>query len=151
MPKPKKPTSLRILDGDAPYRINGDEPKSPPGLGDPPDWLDALAREEWARVRVVVEGMGVATRADSAGAALYCHHFSVWRRAWQTIDREGMTIETDTTVKSHPAVGIANTAAREMAKLLGQFGMTPSARAGLHVRETPAEGSVADYFKPKGG
>jgi P27 family predicted phage terminase small subunit len=155
MGRPRKPTALKILDGDQPCRINRSEPPSPPGLGDPPVWFGELEREAWADLKARMGEMRVATRADEQAAAMYCSHYAKWRQANRSLaddgliltevvstemkTRNGTKITTKTTTRMNPMIRVANEATRQMARLLAQFGMTPSARAGLHVQEEPSE------------
>jgi P27 family predicted phage terminase small subunit len=150
MPTPKKPTRLKILDGDQPCRINTYEPKSPPGLGEAPPWLDDLGREMWATLKARLDPMMVATRADEIAAGLFCQDYATWRKALDRINAEGLTIETETTIKAHPCIAIVNQFERNMVRMLGRFGLTPADRSGLHVRETPEGNGVLEYFKPMG-
>lgn len=148
MGRPRKPTTLKILDNDRKDRINPAEPPSPPGLGDPPEWLDDLARSAWSRLSDRLAEMGVATRADSEAAMLYCQSYSVWRRATVMI-AETFSVETETTTKAHPLWNVIHEAQRTMFRCLAQFGMTPSSRAGLHVQDRPADDPLMSFLAGK--
>lgn len=143
---------MKILDGDRKDRINGTEPSYPKGLGDPPAWLDDLARSAWSRLVATLDASGVSTRADAEAAALYCHSYSTWRKANAAVAKDGLTVlhqlstEDREILKPHPLIAVANEAHRQMARLLSQFGMTPSARAGLHVESKAEDDPLLAYF-----
>jgi P27 family predicted phage terminase small subunit len=151
--RPRKPTSLKLLDGDRKDRIPADEPQSPMGLGEPPAWLDADARLAWDRVAALLEPMNVATRADSEAIATYAVAYSTWRRALARVDAEGLTLETESTTKPHPCLGIAREAQRQMNRIFSRFGLTPADRACLHVQGRPEDDALMAFFghtKPPG-
>lgn len=149
MARPRKPTALKVAHGDRKDRINGDEPASPPGLGAAPEWFDDLARSAWSRLSAILDEMKLSARADSEAAMLYCVAYSTWRKALVIVAKEGFSVETDSTTKAHPLFPVIAESARQMHRVLSQFGMTPSARAGLHV-ESKAEGDeLLAYFSGK--
>jgi P27 family predicted phage terminase small subunit len=150
--RPNTPTSLKILKGVRPCRLNKNEPKSPMGLGKPPEWLDDLGRAAWARLdeKLGVNGMNIATAADTEAAAIYCQNYSVWRKATVAVAVEGMTIETDTTIKLNPLFTAIHEAQRNMVRIIACFGLTPAARAGLHVQESPEADPLLSYLAGTG-
>lgn len=132
MPRPRKPTALKILEGDQPCRINRDEPSSPAGLGPMPDFVadDPDAAAAWSRFEAE---LGLIRRADSEVVALYCLTWSLYVRSLAEIEDYGLTITTKTTTKVNPAFAIRNQCQNQLAGMLAQFGMTPAARATLKV------------------
>ena len=162
MPRVPKPTKLKILEGVRPSRINKNEPEPPPGLGDPPDWFDDFALEAWATLRARMGEMDVATRADESAVALYCNHYSMFRQAGAIIRLEGLVVKdtitlevtnrtgtrttTRTTTRVHPMVKVQNEAARLMARLLPQFGMTPAGRSSLHIEADGRPDALMEFL-----
>lgn len=145
MGRPSKPTSLKLLDGDRASRINTDEPTPSKGATPCPDYLTPLAREAWARIVPILDGMGVLTEADCESLALYCHAYATWRAAIAATGSK-YTVETETTIKVNPLVQVANDAHRQMMRILSEFGMTPSARASLKVAGKPEDDALLTYF-----
>ena len=133
MGRHSKPNSLKILDGDRKDRINLDEPRSPEGLPEPPDWLDELGREAYLRVAGLLAEMKLAHRADADSLAIYAQNFSIWRQASETIADEGFLLTTATTTKAHPLFPVVNESQRTMTRILASFGLNPTARASLRV------------------
>ncbi len=167
MGRPRKPTALKILDGDRKDRINLDEPKSPPGLADPPAWMGEVEREGWAILKARMGEMGVATRADEEAVGLYCSAYAMWREAKAALDRDGLTITdsvensfttkngtrttTKTTTRVHPMVKVVQESSRQMGRLLSQFGMTPSARSALHIESKQDGGALIQFLQSRAG
>jgi len=146
----RKPTALKILDGDQPCRINRDEPKSPPGLGESPEGFDEHALAAWSRLSKVLGQMGVATEADAEAVAAYCRHYSAYIRATEAIARDGMTTHTEHGgTKLNPLIQVVNESSRQMIRLLVQFGMTPAARSALKVAPKEEEDDLLGHFRPK--
>ena len=138
MGRPRKPTALKILAGDRADRINRDEPAPPVGLGEPPAFLDPVAKVAWARFAASMDGLGLLTVADREAAILYCTAFARWSMAEAAIADEGLTVTGQFGAKPNPHIAIADAAHKQMVRILIQFGMTPSSRSGLHVA-SPAE------------
>lgn len=161
MGRPRKPNTLKLLEGDQPCRIRGDGPDPPGGVGPCPDHLDDVAREAWGRVAASVEETGLLTLADAETLALYCSTYSRWRSACEALAREGLTITsslkvetekrttTRETTKVHPLLQVATESSRQMTTLLKQLGMTPASRSSLHVERKPAEDALLDFVANK--
>lgn len=143
-PKPK-PNRLKLIEGNRGHRpINDQEPEFsvPEDCPKPPDFLDAYAKEEWARVSPELYATGMLTVADTSILAGYCMAYSRWRYAEEQIQIEartsdktshrGMLVKTLAgNVIQNPLVGVANAARKDMVRIAAEFGMTPSSRAGL--------------------
>ena len=147
--RPKKPDALRILDGSHLERMHGDAPTSPLGVGEPPDWLDEFAREAWTRLVDRVGEMRLLTRADHDAVLIYALAYSDMRHAMKEIEGDRTVNggqDGEGPLKAHPLWVVKNNAVRTMLAIMGQLGMTPSARASLHV-DSPTEGDpLMDYL-----
>ena len=156
-PKPK-PTSLKVLNGARPARINKDEPKPTPGVPPVPAHLKGEALEEWKRITATLAPMNTLTQADGAALSIYCVAYSRWLEARKVIEERGALIDTTkkTTkkgtvinnprgvVKTNPACLVAAEAEATMLRVLAAFGLTPSDRSKVKV-ERPT--SKLDKFK----
>jgi P27 family predicted phage terminase small subunit len=165
MGRPRKPTKLKILEGEKPCRINKSEPKSPEGLGEPPDWFDDHEREAWSRLKERLGPMKVATRADEELVMVYCQAYSTLRLSLAEVEKWGMMVEQKTETKTrngssihsvfkaNPLLPAIQQARRQLVQCLVQLGMSPSSRSGLHVLpERPVNPLVAFMAtKPKAG
>lgn len=128
-PKPT-PTALKIVRGNPGKRaLPKDEPKPEAGA-DAPDWLSPDAAAHWPLIARQLEDAQVLTVMDAPALALYCEAFARWKKANDHVLQHGQVIKSPTGVlKQSPYVLIANKAHDQMAKLLVEFGMTPSSRS----------------------
>lgn len=138
MPRPRKPTAVLHLNGA--FKKNPDraaartgEPKFEKGIGEPPEWLDALAVEEWWRVVPDLEKAGVTCRVEAAALGCYCQAVSRLRAAEAQIARDGITIVTPVGLRKHPAVTVADRAMVLVRSFAMDFGITPASRSRVAV------------------
>lgn len=127
------PTKLKIVKGtDQPCRINPDEPEPVVSLPDPPpEWKKAnpVALTEWERITPHLYELGLLTAVDRAALVAYCEAWSRLRQAEAEIAKTGLLVETTNgNLIQSPAVGIANTAFKNMLAAATEFGLTPSSR-----------------------
>lgn len=140
------------MDGETrPDRLNAAEPTLPPGLGEPPAWLDHHGREAWARLDEKLRALGIASRADSEAATIYCRNYSTWRECLLIVEDESFAIKGKTTYKPHPLLPLIKESQRIMLAILGQLGLTPSGRAGLHVQAPAASDALLAFVKRRSG
>lgn len=136
-----KPTSLRLLHGDRPARINYAEPVPRELPAERPAWLSADAAEEWDRIVPELEHMRVIRAVDSMVVAAYCEAVARFRQASAIVAAEGLLIEVDGTARKHPAALIARDASADMRLLGRELGLSPSARSMLRAgAESPHGG-----------
>ena len=132
-----KPTLLKQLEGNPGKRpLNDREPVAPPGIPDPPAFLDEVAREEWTHTVKVLAGMRLLSLADRVALAAYCTAYSRWVHAEAQVKKLGPVVKSPD--KGFPMMSpfliIANQSMEQMRKLLVEFGLTPSSRSRLRVR-----------------
>lgn len=145
----KEPTNLKLVKGNPGKRpLNKKEPKPKISLPSAPDHLCFSAKHEWKRVAKALYDLGLLSELDRAALAAYCNAYGRWVAAEKKLkaaakeDPEygGLLIETSNgNLIQNPLVGIANTARKEMARLAGEFGMTPSARTGIEAAPLGAD------------
>jgi P27 family predicted phage terminase small subunit len=141
-----KPTILKALAGN-PGKRKLNEPIAA-GIPDCPEFLDAVAKEEWRRCVKVLAEMGVLTKADRSALAAYCVAYSRW------VEAEGLVKKFGTIVKSpekgfpmkSPYLTVADQAMENMRRLMVEFGMTPSARSRLRLADMCPAGDEFDRF-----
>ena len=142
-----EPTALKLVKGNPGRRpLPAAEPR--PKLGaEMPAWLSPAAQEHWPIVAEQLTAAGILGDTDGAALALYCEAFARWRHANDQVAKFGPVVKAPSgfPVQS-PFLAISNKAWEQMAKMLIEFGMTPSSRS--RVTATPEE--VPDG-KPKTG
>lgn len=132
--RPRKPTNLHILQGTYQpvrhaERIGEVDPQSVARM---PSHLSPIAKREWQRIAPELRELGLLTGLDVAALSAYCECFATVRVATQILETEGLMIEG----KPHPVVRVRHEALGYMRQYLREFGLSPSARAGL---KRPAE------------
>ncbi len=107
--------------------------------------------------------LGLLTQLDRAALALYCQAWQRYCEAEETIGRLGQVVpklrtlegEAGTDEKElieyvvNPAVGLAERAAKQVTRLLAEFGLTPSSRTrlGSPEKKNDEEDPFADLFR----
>ena len=115
------------------------EVKPPSGKPRCPDYLDRNAKAAWKKLVPLLAAMGVLTRVDENALARYCRLWSRWRKAEDFIDDHGemypLKDEAGNTkcFQQWPQVAIAHKLSLQLTRIEQEFGMTPSARARLHI------------------
>lgn len=127
------PTRLKLLKGTERGRINFAEPRPLEGPAGRPGWLSAAAAEEWDRVAPHLEAMRTLTAADTTGLGVYCEAVARWRRLAEVVASSPPVIARDGVLVKNPAYSQVRDAAVEVRLWAREFGLTPSARAGIRV------------------
>jgi len=65
--------------------------------------------------------------------------------------KNGTRSTTRTTSKVNPMVKVANECQRQMTRLIGRLGLTPSDRAGLNVAEDPEDDELMKFLARRPG
>ncbi|MEU5036568.1 phage terminase small subunit P27 family [Streptomyces rubiginosohelvolus] len=136
MPKAAAPAQLKLLTGRSPGRDSGGREVNPgPAFvrvpPEAPEWLTDEARAEWDRVLPGLARLELLKPEDRAALAAYCEAWATFRQATEVVKREGLTIEARQGKLTHPAVGIARAAGREVRAWAAHFGLTPSSEQAL--------------------
>jgi P27 family predicted phage terminase small subunit len=128
-----EPTRLKLIKGTKPYRINTNEPVPLDRAINRPEWLSTLASEEWDRIAPHLVAMGTVTDADLSGFAIYCEAVARWRRLAELVAASPPVVNRDGAVVKNPVYAQVRDAAAEVRLWAREFGLTPSARAGIRV------------------
>lgn len=130
----KRPAKLRLIDGARPSEVNQREPIPMQRLPEPPDDLAPEVREVWDRLVVELDAMGIASSADRDSLVCLCEAVIVHRRASELLAGTDvlMTGVMGTRVRN-PALQIQRDAAATIRAFSRDFGLSPSARAGIET------------------
>jgi len=136
------PTELLKLRGT--YRADRhsrNRPKPETTLPDRPRWLAGEGKKEWERLSPVLVRHGLLSELDRACFASYCQAWAEFVLISRKVRRlEDFTVTTDKgNVIQHPLLGIRNRAHARLLSALREFGLTPSARAGLSLTPVSSE------------
>lgn len=149
MPRTPTPKKILQLRGSRQLyeRKNEPEPTIPITLGPPPDWLPGEeARKYWQQIGTELHAAGIVTVLDKVALGLLVEAFVQYLEAKAVIDREGTYQETNYGLSAHPALREMRSARDALLKFMIQFGMTPSARAGIIARPPEEDKSSAKKF-----
>ena len=135
MGNPRKPTSVKQLQGTfRPDRAGKNEPH-PAGHAEPPDFLTAEARVEWDRLAPELERIGLLSTADRAVFAGYCQAWADYKRLTEQLN--GMVSWVWESEKGYrqavPEVAMRREAWVRLTQAASKLGLDPSARSGLNV------------------
>lgn len=132
MPGRKKvPTKLHVLRGtDRADRRNVNEPKPETCIPDPPTFLSADALEEWKRITVELDRLGLLSELDRTELAMYCQAYGRLVKYERIVAEKGELYKTNNgNIQLSPAMWVINKAMEQCHKFLTEFGMTPASRA----------------------
>lgn len=145
-----KPLHMKLVDGTARSDRGAPDQPQPDGLPVKPEFADEIASDKWDELFPILDRMGVLTEADGDALALLCTWHAVYDRAAQALASYGADI-TFTTEGGYEAqraeVGIMAKAADKLKALYREFGMTPSARTGVSVREPKKKSPLQKYVR----
>ena len=118
-----KPTALRVLEGNRGHRPIPENPQPALKYPKPPHSLDGnrVARREWRSRGKELYDLGILTVLDLPAFEMYCDLYSRWFNA-----------DADKKVAY----------AKEARMFMNEFGMTPSARTKIHVKERDDSGGM---------
>ena len=139
-----KPVELKLIEGNPgrrPLNINEFQPdKIAPEC---PEWLLDEAKEEWGRMSIILESLGILTQVDQAAFAGYCQSYAKWVRAEKFLKEHGTTYripkkDKDGKVVSvyiapFPEVAIAKSSLEQVRQFCSEFGLTPSSRSRISL------------------
>jgi len=134
-----------------------DEPQPSPERPRCPAWLSKQAKQAWAELAPQIAAMGILGRCDRNALARYCQTWAKWRKAEEWVMEHGDYVAIKnasgqvTEIKEPPQVARSIRLADQLLRLEQQFGLTPSARAGLaKPKDNPDENrgrSKERFFK----
>jgi P27 family predicted phage terminase small subunit len=111
---------------------------------DPPAGLSPGAMAQWHVLGRQLADAGLITALDGLALRLLCESAAEYIEAHEQMREQGYT---DTTEKGNriqnPTVGVRNKLWSQVYTMARQFGMTPSARTGLHAESKQEDDDVA--------
>ncbi|KRL02514.1 phage terminase small subunit P27 family [Liquorilactobacillus capillatus] len=113
---------------------------------DPPKQLSALAKECWRKVVPFLESTGKVQRIDSSLVELYCSQYGIYRKAYESVKKDGIQTKTFkplqdmtgkvigkyfTGYKKNPALATMKDSINMMSSIGSELGLSPKSRAEL--------------------
>ena len=160
MPQPRKAAALHELHSTTPHDRTADVSSVPAGRPKFPKDLDASLRPIFKRICRLLQGRRVLTEGDVELIRIYVFAYDRHTRNADSLRREGELctyIRLDNNGIAHPQVKpnyrlkVVVDAEKEMASILNQLGLTPTAKdRAKQANGTPKEvvvpGSIADLY-----
>jgi P27 family predicted phage terminase small subunit len=146
--RPKKPTALKVLEGNPGNRsLPKNEVKPKPLMPKCPTWLHKYAKKEWKAIAPKLEALGLLTEVDKTALASYCQAYARWREAEEFMKQYGTIFKTPSGyIQQVPQVAIAQKYMSLMLSALSKFGLSPADRAGLTVSKPNETGRISRYL-----
>jgi len=140
--RPKKPTSLHVLQG----TFRGDRHQT--GAKDEtgadsiktlraPKWLDAYGRQCWKAHAPWLQEKGLLTATESFLFSAVCERWSTYRRACDELKKLTHSTEANGDI-AKPQVAIAKTAFDQFKSGLAEFGVSPAMRSKVKTISKPS-------------
>jgi len=150
----KQPTKLRLLRGDPSKEgTPAAEPEPLPGDLSPPAHVQGVALEKWREVAPKLAAIGLLTPNDLETLARYCLYFELFVKYADQI-RRGLDVlvirDKDGKVKyvqSTPAATMFVKLGQSMLRIEQEFGLTPSARAGMNVEKAKPQDALRAFIE----
>jgi len=148
MPRPRKPTVLKIAEGNPGKRpLNKREPVAPPGVPHCPTHLNREAKAEWKRICKELAALKLLSIVDRAALSSYCQSWARYVDAEKKRDVEGDYIDGahGGTVIA-PWVKVSKDERATMLAYLREFGLSPGSRSKLTVPDEGGGKSEIESF-----
>lgn len=150
--RPRKPTNLKILEGNAGKRkLDPNVEPQPDDMTDltPPAFLLPEAKKVWADLAPKLTKLGLLRDTDWLEFGMLCQSWALLLKAEATIKSQGQvcTSKTGGGKYSHPAMTNRSSLVKQISAGCQKFGMSASARSGLHIQLPEGGGAGADEQK----
>lgn len=131
----RKPTALKIVQGNAGKRAlpkNEPAPEALREVPEPPYWMAETAAEVWQRVAPWLTETKIMAATDLHNLEAFCVAYQRWREAQDDIDNNGLVVTgAQGGPLKNPACTVANESLRQVATFGAALGLDPSSRARL--------------------
>lgn len=143
-----EPTRLKIIKGNPGKRpLNKKEPKPQQGIPECPPELAGAARDEWERIAPMLHKIGLLSKVDGAGLAMYCAIYARWLEAEAQIRKHGMLIKSPNGYPMQsPYLNIATQCIKQMRGYLQELGLSASSRSRIEVEREDIETDAEERF-----
>lgn len=144
MPQHPTPTAIRIAENNPAHRpLPVKEPKAERGVPNPPAYFSTKARAVWHELAPLLLNLGTLSTADGVALEALCNQIVYLRMAQESIDKDGIILQSKYGPVKNPAVNIADITLKQIRSLLGEFGLTPAARTRIQSNNAEAESPFA--------
>lgn len=115
-------------------------------LGDCPQCLRGVGRDEFLRLKPKLEQAGIATEGDRALFIQYCGQYALYERLQEQVTDCDLLIEGKDGDRKNPLLDLYDRSSRTLLALSDKLGLTPSCRDRLSVEPNDEENEKAKRF-----
>jgi P27 family predicted phage terminase small subunit len=145
----KKPTNLKLLEGNPGKRPIKKQPKLEIKKLKCPIWLNKEAKKEWKRVFTLLEKSGLISDIDMTIFAMYCQNYARWKQAEEELNSEKLKISGQRGPIINPLIKISQTYQTRLKISIEKLGLSPSDRANLDIamNDNNEDDGIAKYIR----
>jgi len=103
-----------------------------------PVFMSQPAQQVWRDLAPLLLQLGTLSLADGVALEALCNQIVYMRIAQESIDRDGILIETKNGPRKNPAMNVADGTLKQIRALLGEFGLTPASRTRIQSNNPEA-------------
>ena len=148
MPQPRKPTALKLLDGESrPCRLPQNEPKPRPVKPSIPAYLNDDGRRRWQELEPELSSCGVLTIVDGEILGCYCQAYQELVRLSKRLAQTGRTyrVGTNGALAARPEVAMLQKAKDDIRRFGAELGIGAASRSKIEVKKPDGdENPLAD-------
>lgn len=158
--RPRKPTNLKVIEGNRGKRGHSSQEPDPDYLNDltPPDWMPEVAKAVWNELAPQLRNARLLTRCDVVALEQACVAIAQYRLSVRRVGEELIKVRQPTDENPagsemiNPWLLVQSMAHKQAMALLREFGMTPAARSRVVVNSqldmfgNGKDGDKKDYF-----
>lgn len=142
----KKPTALRVYEGNPGKRPLPENEPQPEGVAVKPAGLGEIASQTWDEQAAILGPLNLLTPADQKAFMAYCHAWEDYCIARADVEKHGAYCvdQQGKSILSAPYRRML-AAFERFRRLQSEFGMTPAARTGLAVSANAGKDNLDDF------
>jgi P27 family predicted phage terminase small subunit len=143
-----KPVQIKELTGNPGKRALPELPNILPGEPQAPASVlaDSAALAEWKRISPQLMRVNLLSEVDMGALAAYCQAFSLWQKASESVEQDGILLTGPMGTRKNPAVGIMLDAWKAVRAFCAEFGLTPSSRSKVTHTTNSADADAFERF-----
>jgi len=149
-PRPT-PTAILKLRGSRKLGSRAGAVEAPSSRPRRPANLSPGAARAWDRLVPALHDLGIIAQVDVTALTMLTETIALWEHATSEMNRIGMVVTAGGRVRRNPYLLIAARAGDQLAKLLAEFGMTPSSRSRVQGTAAPVAGAFESWDRGQGG
>lgn len=140
--RPRKPTEIRVLEGNRSKRpLPANEPKPPPITKPlkPPVWMNKEGKKMFKRLAPIMQQLRLLTETDIESFSMCCQSYGDWRRHIDDIKENGeyyiyVNKGGNENQVERPAVKLMHKAYERYKSMCTEFGLTPASKTRIEVK-----------------